>query len=97
LFDEPTAGLHFEDVKKLIECFHGLIENGNSVIVAEHNMELIRQADYVIDLGPGAGPRGGRVVARGTPQHVVGCKSSKTGKALGAYIGRTGRSVPTEA
>jgi len=86
LFDEPTAGLHFEDVRKLTECFRKLIEKGNSVIVAEHNMELVRQADYVIDLGPGAGPSGGRVVARGTPQHVARCKSSKTGKALEAYI-----------
>ena len=86
LFDEPTAGLHFEDVRKLTECFDTLLEKGNSVIVAEHNMELVRQADYVVDLGPGAGLRGGRVVARGTPQHVARCKSSKTGKALEEYI-----------
>jgi excinuclease ABC subunit A len=85
LFDEPTAGLHFEDVKDLIECFNNLIGRGASVVVAEHNLELVRYADYVIDLGPGAGRRGGRVVARGTPEHIARCKSSKTGAALEAY------------
>jgi len=86
LFDEPTAGLHFEDIRKLLACFDRLIRKGNSVIVAEHNLELIRYADYVIDLGPGAGRRGGRVVARGTPQHVAQCKTSKTGAALAVYL-----------
>jgi len=86
LFDEPTAGLHFEDIRKLLACFDRLIRDGNSVIVAEHNLELIRYADYVIDLGPGAGRRGGRVVARGTPHHVARCKTSKTGAALAAYL-----------
>jgi excinuclease ABC subunit A len=91
LFDEPTAGLHFEDVRKLSECFGKLIERGNSVIVAEHNMELVRYADYVVDLGPGAGRSGGRVVARGTPQHIARCKSSKTGKVLEACSKGAGR------
>jgi excinuclease ABC subunit A len=91
LFDEPTAGLHFEDIRKLLACFDQLIRKGSSVIVAEHNLELIRYADYVIDLGPGAGRRGGKVVARGTPQHVAQCKSSKTGAALAAYL-ENGRS-----
>ena len=86
LFDEPTAGLHFEDVRELIKCFNKLMKKGNSVIVAEHNLELVRQADYVIDLGPGAGRKGGRVVARGTPEHIVRCKSSRTGAALEAYL-----------
>jgi excinuclease ABC subunit A len=90
LFDEPSAGLHFEDVRELIGCFDKLIERGDSVVVAEHNLELVRCADHVIDLGPGAGRRGGRVVARGTPEHVVGCKSSKTGAALAAYLDGAG-------
>ncbi|MCK5556893.1 MAG: ATP-binding cassette domain-containing protein, partial [Candidatus Hydrogenedentes bacterium] len=96
LFDEPTAGLHFEDVRKLIDCFRKLIERGNSVIVAEHNMELVRYADYVIDLGPGAGRSGGRVVARGTPRHIAQCKSSKTGTALEAYLKCARRSARTK-
>ena len=97
LFDEPSAGLHFEDVRQLIGCFNKLIERGNSVVVAEHNLELVRCADHVIDLGPGAGRRGGRVVARGTPEHVVRCKSSKTGAALAAYLDGAGGPAATGA
>jgi excinuclease ABC subunit A len=86
LFDEPTAGLHFDDVVKLVECFRKLTEKGNSVVVAEHNMEFVKYADYVIDLGPGPGRRGGKVIARGTPERIVMSKASKTGAALKAYL-----------
>ena len=82
IFDEPTTGLHFHDIKKLLKSFQALIAQGHSIIVVEHNLELIKCADYVIDLGPEGGERGGQLVAAGTPEALVKNKNSVTGKYL---------------
>ena len=82
IFDEPTTGLHFHDVNKLLESFNALIANGHSVIIIEHNMEVIKSADWVIDLGPESGNKGGEIIFEGTPEDLVKCKQSYTGKAL---------------
>jgi len=82
IFDEPTTGLHFHDVNKLLESFNALIANGHSVIIIEHNMEVVKSADWVIDLGPESGNKGGEIVFEGTPEDLVKCKESYTGKAL---------------
>jgi len=82
IFDEPTTGLHFHDIKKLLQSFQALIANGHSIIVIEHNLELIKCADYVIDLGPGGGEYGGQLVAQGTPEALVKNKKSITGTYL---------------
>ena len=82
IFDEPTTGLHFHDVNKLLESFNALIANGHSVIIIEHNMEVIKSADWIIDLGPESGNKGGEIVFEGTPEDLVKCKASYTGKAL---------------
>lgn len=82
IFDEPTTGLHFHDVNKLLESFSALIDNGHSVIIIEHNMDVIKSADWVIDLGPESGNKGGEIVFEGTPEDLVKCKASYTGKAL---------------
>ncbi|MBR3730735.1 MAG: excinuclease ABC subunit UvrA [Bacteroidales bacterium] len=82
IFDEPTTGLHFHDVNKLLESFNALIANGHSVIIIEHNLEVIKSADWVIDLGPESGNKGGEIVFEGTPEDLVKCKESYTGKAL---------------
>lgn len=82
IFDEPTTGLHFHDIKKLLKSFQALIALGHSIIVVEHNLELIKCADYVIDLGPEGGERGGKLVAAGTPEELIKNKESVTGKYL---------------
>lgn len=82
IFDEPTTGLHFHDIQKLLKSFNALIENGHSIIVVEHNLELIKCADYIIDLGPTGGEHGGNLVAFGTPKEIVKEKLSETGKYL---------------
>jgi excinuclease ABC subunit A len=82
LLDEPTTGLHFDDVKKLLEVLHRLTDLGNTIIIIEHNMDVIRNADWLIDLGPEGGEEGGRVVAQGTPEQVSRVKKSYTGQAL---------------
>jgi excinuclease ABC subunit A len=82
IFDEPTTGLHFEDIAQLLDAFQKLIQNGASVVVIEHNLEVIRDADWVIDLGPEGGERGGRIVAQGTPEQVAGVAESYTGRFL---------------
>jgi excinuclease ABC subunit A len=82
LLDEPTVGLHYEDVKKLIEILTKLVDKGNTVVVIEHNLDLIKNADYVIDVGPEGGERGGQIVARGTPEDVAKSENSFTGKYL---------------
>jgi excinuclease ABC subunit A len=87
IFDEPTTGLHFDDIAKLLKAFNALIENGNSVLIIEHNMDVIKCADSIIDLGPEAGDGGGKVVAEGTPEQVAACKGSYTGQVLKAYLG----------
>ncbi len=86
LFDEPTTGLHLHDVATLIECFHRLIERGQSVVVIEHNLHVIAAADWIIDLGPDGGDRGGTVVCTGTPDQVARCDESWTGKALREFF-----------
>lgn len=82
ILDEPTTGLHFDDVKKLINILTRLVDKGNSVIVIEHNLDVIRAADYIIDIGPEGGEEGGRVIAKGTPEEIVKNKNSITGKCL---------------
>ncbi|WP_242204631.1 excinuclease ABC subunit UvrA [Aestuariivivens insulae] len=82
IFDEPTTGLHFHDIQKLLKSFNALIERGHSIIVVEHNLELIKCADYVIDLGPTGGEHGGNIIASGTPEEIVKVESSETGKYL---------------
>jgi len=86
VLDEPTTGLHMADIDALVSVFHKLVGQGNSVVVIEHNLDVIRQADWVIDLGPGAGSDGGGVVAEGTPEHVVANPESVTGRYLEAML-----------
>ena len=82
IFDEPTTGLHFHDIRKLLGAFDALLTRGHTVVIVEHNMDVIRSADWVIDLGPEAGERGGRVVFEGTPADLMTCRESYTGKFL---------------
>jgi excinuclease ABC subunit A len=82
LFDEPTTGLHFDDVRLLLKVFQRLVDGGHSVLVIEHNLEVIKSADWIIDLGPDAGDRGGQLVAQGTPEDIARCIASHTGQAL---------------
>jgi excinuclease ABC subunit A len=82
IFDEPTTGLHYYDISKLMKCFDALLKKGNTVLVIEHNLEVIKNADYIIDLGPEAGDKGGFVVGSGTPKEISGLKNSYTGKYL---------------
>jgi len=82
IFDEPTTGLHFHDIKKLLKSFHALIDQGHSIIVIEHNLELIKCADYIIDLGPEGGEKGGQIVAQGTPEELIKNQNSITGTFL---------------
>lgn len=86
IFDEPTTGLHFDDISKLLRCFNMLIANQNSVVIIEHNLDVIKCADYVIDLGPDAGDKGGEVIAKGTPEEIVRIDKSYTGKFLKQYL-----------
>ena len=82
IFDEPTTGLHFHDVSKLLDSFQALINNGHTLIVIEHNLDVIRSADWVIDLGPEGGNEGGNIVFEGTPEDLMKCKKSYTAHAL---------------
>ena len=82
ILDEPTTGLHFEDTRKLLDVLHQLVEKDNSVIVIEHNLDVIKTADWIIDLGPEGGDLGGRLVAEGTPEQVAKIKKSYTGQYL---------------
>jgi excinuclease ABC subunit A len=86
ILDEPTTGLHFEDVRKLLEVLQALVESGNTVLVIEHNLEVIKTADWIIDLGPEGGNRGGHLVAAGTPEAVAKTKGSYTGQYLAPYL-----------
>jgi excinuclease ABC subunit A len=88
ILDEPTTGLHFEDVRKLLEVLHRLVETGNTVVVIEHNLDVIKTADHVIDLGPGGGVNGGRIVVTGTPEDVAACAESFTGQYLKPLLER---------
>ena len=87
ILDEPTTGLHFEDVRKLLDVLQVLVDQGNTVIVIEHNLEVIKTADWIIDLGPEGGAGGGRLVAAGTPETVAKTSESVTGHYLGRYLG----------
>ena len=82
IFDEPTTGLHFHDIQKLLKSFNALIKKGHSIVVIEHNIDLIKCADYIIDLGPGGGENGGQLLAEGTPEEVVNSKKSYTANYL---------------
>lgn len=86
IFDEPTTGLHFDDISKLIDCFQKLINNGHTVIVIEHNLDVIKCSDYIIDLGPEGGEEGGHVVGHGTPEEIIKLKNSHTAKYLKKYL-----------
>jgi excinuclease ABC subunit A len=87
LFDEPTTGLHFDDVRVLLKVFQSLVDNGHSLVVIEHNLDVIKCADWVIDLGPDAGDEGGSIVAQGRPVDIAQCAQSHTGQALNEVLG----------
>ncbi len=88
ILDEPTTGLHTHDVAKLLEVLHQLVDTGNTVVVIEHNLEVIKTADWIIDLGPEGGDGGGRIIATGTPQEVAATPESYTGQYLRAVLDR---------
>ncbi len=97
ILDEPTTGLHFEDVRKLLEVLHALVEQGNTVVVIEHNLEVIKTADWVLDLGPEGGDKGGEMVAEGTPEQVAKEPRSYTGGYLAPLLSKSVRAEPVEA
>jgi excinuclease ABC subunit A len=82
ILDEPTTGLHFEDVNKLLEVLHELVDGGNTVLVIEHNLDVVKTADWVLDIGPEGGDGGGKLIAAGTPEDIAACKESWTGRFL---------------
>jgi excinuclease ABC subunit A len=86
ILDEPTTGLHFDDVRKLLEVLHALVDQGNTVIVIEHNLEVIKTSDWIIDIGPEGGDGGGQIVATGTPEEIIRVTKSYTGKYLKELI-----------
>ena len=90
-FDEPTTGLHFDDIRMLLKVLQTLVDRGNTVLVIEHNLDVIKTADYIIDLGPEGGDDGGLVVAAGTPEEVVKVKKSYTGQFLKKELGNGNR------
>ena len=95
VFDEPTTGLHVEDVRVLLEAFHRLVDAGHSLLVIEHHLDVIQSADWVIELGPGAGDEGGKVVAEGTPEDVAATVGSPTGEFLRErFPGRGADGIP---
>jgi excinuclease ABC subunit A len=88
ILDEPTTGLHFEDTRKLLEVLHELVEQGNTVVVIEHNLDVVKTADWVLDFGPEGGDGGGEIVARGTPEAIAQDPESWTGRYLSAVLER---------
>jgi len=90
IFDEPTTGLHFDDISKLLSAFRRLIEAGGSILLIEHNLEVIKTADWVIDLGPEGGDRGGYLVGEGTPEQIAKIPNSYTGKFLARVLNGNG-------
>ena len=98
ILDEPTTGLHFEDVRKLLEVLHELVDQGNTVVVIEHNLDVVKTADWVVDFGPEGGDGGGEIVAVGTPEQVAKDKVSWTGRYLKEALARHAkRSAPAKA
>jgi excinuclease ABC subunit A len=93
ILDEPTSGLHFEDVRKLVDLLNRLTDLGNTVVIIEHNLDVIKTADYVIDMGPEAGAGGGEIVAQGTPKDIAAVAASFTGQYLKAALNRSGEAV----
>jgi excinuclease ABC subunit A len=91
VLDEPTTGLHFEDIRKLLGVLQGLVDKGNTVIVIEHNLDVIKNADWIIDMGPEGGNGGGRVIAEGTPEQVATVAESHTGRFLAPILERSAR------
>src|SRR5439155_8183794 len=91
ILDEPTTGLHFEDVRVLLDVLHRLVDRGNTVLVIEHNLDVIKTADWIIDLGPEGGNRGGDVIAAGTPEDVAAVAKSYTGQYLKTMLGKPKR------
>jgi len=94
ILDEPTTGLHFHDIKQLLEVLHRLRDHGNTVVVIEHNLDVIKTADWIIDLGPEGGDKGGEVLVTGTPEQVAANKRSYTGKYLAEVLQRFGQDKP---
>lgn len=90
IFDEPTTGLHPKDIRKLLNVLDILINSGGTVVVIEHDLDMISNADYIIDMGPGGGVLGGKVLATGTPEEICKCKESHTGKYLSLYVKKYG-------
>src|SRR5205814_3666429 len=88
ILDEPTTGLHFEDVRLLLDVLHRLVDKGNTVLVIEHNLDVIKTADWIVDLGPDGGTRGGTIVATGTPEQVAAVEASYTGQYLEPLLKR---------
>jgi excinuclease ABC subunit A len=91
ILDEPTVGLHFADVERLLEVLHRLADAGNTVVVIEHNLDVIKTADWVIDLGPEGGDGGGRIIAQGTPEDIAASEASFTGRYLRNVLGKKAR------
>ena len=96
ILDEPTTGLHFEDVRKLLEVLHELVDQGNTVVVIEHNLDVVKTADHIIDIGPEGGDGGGRIVATGTPEKVAGIEGSHTGHYLKEMLAPKPKRVAAE-
>jgi excinuclease ABC subunit A len=90
ILDEPTTGLHFDDVKQLLAVLNRLTDLGNTVIIIEHNLDVVKQADWIIDLGPEGGEAGGRIVTQGSPEDVARMKKSYTGQALAKVLSLSG-------
>jgi excinuclease ABC subunit A len=88
ILDEPTTGLHFEDVRKLLDVLNRLVDQGNTIVVIEHNLDVIKCADWIVDLGPEGGEGGGRIVAQGTPEQLAAARQSHTGAFLAEMLGR---------
>jgi excinuclease ABC subunit A len=95
ILDEPTTGLHFEDVRLLLQVLHRLVDKGNTVVVIEHNLDVIKTADWILDLGPEGGTRGGTIVAAGAPEEVADVDASHTGRYLRPVLGKRARSRPS--
>ncbi len=96
MLDEPTTGLHYADVERLLEVLHRLVDHGNTVIVIEHNLDVLKTADWIIDLGPEGGDAGGAVVAEGSPEEVSDNPRSHTGRYLRPVLERAGRMGPAQ-